>query len=92
MAFIQLPGTDNRDPIKIHLFLDDIQCSDGPFQDGCISNIECKSLFPAEVGRLCGLPGVPVRQINICPAGEPVFQVPSALSMTDHNQVYILFP
>ena len=85
MAFIQPPVANDRYPHGIHFVKYDPQCSDRSFQYGCVGHIEFETGFLENAACCVRLIFATFGQIDISPAGKPVFIVPDGLTMSHEN-------
>ena len=83
VTLVEPPAAVHRDPHEVHLFQAQPQRLDGPLQHRCIGDVENVAFVPQDPTGLDRLLGSLLCQSDIRPAGEAVFQVPGALTVSD---------
>src|SRR5258706_4770162 len=83
MTFIQLPCTNHWQPFQTQFFLNNAERFNSALQHRSVGDIKIISTFAQELATFMCFFTTKVGQVNIRPPREAVFEIPSALPMTD---------
>jgi hypothetical protein len=86
MPFIEAPVMLDGNPHEIHFIEHDPEGTDRPLKNGSESDIKGISLSLEKPPCVARFLNAPFREIYIDPAGEKIFPVPDALSVSEQNQ------
>ena len=85
MAFVESPGMLNREPHEVHFVEDDPEGADGSLEDGDVGEVEGEALLFEKLAAFAGFLTSSIGEVDVGPAGEPVFLVPDAFSVTNQH-------
>src|SRR5262245_37220296 len=87
MTLVQAPVLLDGNPKAIEPVECDVERSNGTLQQRCVGDVEVVLTFAQQSAGLGGFFAALVGQVDIGPAGEPVFLVPGALAVTEQDDL-----
>jgi hypothetical protein len=86
VPLIELPAALDGHPHEVHFIEDDPQRANRPLQDGGKRHVETDAARPEVPSGGPGLSTPLVRQVDIRPSREEVFQIPGALAVAAQDE------
>ena len=86
VTFVQAPAALHRQPHQVHLVEHDPHGANGAFEDRGKDQVEIVALGLQQPAGFARFVATQIGQVHIHPAGEQIFQIPGALTVTNQYE------